>query len=82
MGDEMTTLSNRKTRCIVQFDDSIRERGKSRPVIFQLTPYGITVRLKGMRTGFDVSPAGVYNLAVRLAVEKTRAEKKAKKEKK
>ena len=78
----MTDLATRKTKCIVQFSDCIRERGKSREVIFQLTPYGITVRLKGMRTGFDVSPAGVYNLAVRLAVEKTRAEKKAKKGKK
>ena len=72
----MTDLSTRKTRCIVKFSDCVRERGKLREIVFTLSPYGINVRLAGMRTGFEVSPAGVYNLAVRLAVEKTKAEKK------
>ena len=75
----MTNLSTRKTRCIVQFDDCVRERGKSREVIFTLSPYGISVRLKGMRVAFDVSPASVYNLAVMKAVAAQRAEKKARK---
>jgi len=75
----VTDLSTRKTRCIVKFSDCVRERGKLREVVFQLTPYGINVRLAGMRTGFDVSPASVYNLAVMKAVAKAREEKKAKK---
>lgn len=75
----MTDLSTRKTRCIVQFSDAVRERGKLREVIFSLTPYGISVRLKGMRGSYDVSPASVYNLAVQKFVAKQREEKKAKK---
>ena len=75
----MTDLSTRKTRCIVQFSDAVRERGKLREVIFQLTPYGISVRLKGMRSAFEVSPASVYTLAVLKSVQKARDEKKAKK---
>jgi hypothetical protein len=75
----MTDLSTRKTRCVVQFSDAVRERGKLREVVFTLSPYGINVRLKGMRQSFEVSPASVYNLAVLKAVEKARAEKKAKK---
>jgi hypothetical protein len=46
-----------------------------------LTPYGMKVRLKGLRTAFDVSPASVYNLAVMKFVAVQKAEKaKAKKE--
>ena len=78
----MTDLSSRKTKCVVQFSDCVRERGRLREVIFSLTPYGISVRLKGMRTGFDVSPASVYNLAVMKSVAKAREEKKAKKARK
>jgi len=47
----MTDLATRKTRCIVKFSDCVRERGKLREIVFQLTPYGINVRLAGMRTG-------------------------------
>ena len=76
---QMTDLQKRKTKCVVQFSDAVRERGQLREVIFSLTPYGISVRLKGLRTAFDVSPASVYTLAVLKSVEKARAEKKAKK---
>ena len=78
----MTDLSSRKTRCVVQFSDTVRERGKLREVIMELTPYGLTVRLKGMRTGFEISPASVYNQAVMKFVTAQRAEKKAKRGKK
>jgi hypothetical protein len=75
----MTDLSRRKSKCIVQFSDAVRERGKLREVVMELTPYGMRVWLKGMRVAFDVSPASVYNLAVMKAVAAQRAEKKAKK---
>lgn len=75
----MTDLSTRKTRCVVQFSDAVREHGKLREVVFTLTPYGVSVRLKGMRQSFDISPAAVYNRAVMIEVERKRAEKKAKK---
>lgn len=78
----MTDLASRKTRCVVQFSDTVRERGKLREVIFTLSPYGITVRLKGMRQGFDISPASVYNQAVLKFVAAQKAEKKAKRKSK
>lgn len=75
----MTALSKRKTRLVVEFSDCVRERGRSREILMELTPYGVKVRLKGMRTAFDISPASVYNLAVMKEVARSRAEKKAKK---
>jgi hypothetical protein len=75
----MSILAKRKTRCILEFSDCIRERGKLRPVLFELTPYGVKVRLKGLRGSFDISPCSVYNLAVMKEVSRIRAEKKAKK---
>jgi len=56
----------------------VRERGKSREVTMEFTPYLVSVRLKGMRQRFEVSPAGIYNYAVRIAVERQRLERKAK----
>ena len=81
IGEEncMTSLAKRKTRLLVEFSDCVRERGKLREVTMELTPYGLSVRLKGMRSSFEISPAAVYNRAVLLAVEKARSEKKAKK---
>lgn len=77
----MTSLAKRKTRLSVEFSDTIRERGKLREVTMQFTPYGITVRLKGLRSNFEVSPASIYNLAVAKHVQRVREEKKAKKAK-
>lgn len=76
----MTDLSTRKTRCVVQFSDCVRERGRLREVIMELSPYGAKVRLKGMRSSFDISPASIYNMAVLKFVAAQKAEKKAKKE--
>jgi hypothetical protein len=74
----LSNLATRKTKLSVTFSDCVRERGKLREVIMDLTPYGVKVRLKGLRTSYDLSPASVYNRAVLLQVEKLRAEKKAK----
>jgi hypothetical protein len=74
----MTSLSKRKTRLSVEFSDSVRERGKLREVCMDFTPYGVKVRLKGLRSCFEVSPASVYNLAVMKEVARRKAEKKAK----
>jgi hypothetical protein len=74
----MAKLASRKTRLECEFSDVVREQGKLREVIMEITPYLITVRLKGLRQRYEVSPAGVYNHAVIAAVEKQRAAKKAK----
>lgn len=75
----MAALANRKTRLAVEFSDCVRERGKFREVTMELTPYGVKVRLKGMRQSFDITPAAIYNRAVMIQVEAQRREKAAKK---
>lgn len=77
----MTDLSTRKTRCVVQFSDTVRERGRLREVILELSPYSAKVRLKGMRQSFDLSPASIYNLAVQKFVIQQQDEKKKAKKK-
>ena len=77
-----SNLAKRKSRLVVEFSQTITDRGRSREVVMELTPWGITVRLKGMRTRFEITPASVYNRAVILAVEKRRQERKAAKKEK
>jgi hypothetical protein len=71
----MSVLSKRKTRCILEFSDTVRERGKLREIIFELSPYGIRVRLKGLRGWYEITPASVYTAAVARFVAKAKAEK-------
>lgn len=75
----MGQLAKRKSRLSIEFSECVRERGKLREVIMELTPYGITVRLKGLRQTFETTPGAVYNRAVLVAVEQKRREKAAKK---
>jgi RecA-family ATPase len=73
----MTKMSSRKSRLIVEFSDCVRERGRLREVTMEFSPYGIRVRLKGMRSSYEISPASVYNVAVLKDVERKRQERKA-----
>ena len=75
----MTNLRSRKTRCIVMFDETIRERGKAREIVMELNPWTVKVRLKGLRGSYEIPAASIYNRAVAIAVERKRAEKKARK---
>lgn len=75
----MASLATRKNRLRVEFSDAVRERGKSREVLMEFTPYCIRIHLKGLRSVYEVSPASIYNHAVRCAVEKQRTERKARK---
>ena len=81
MEGAVTRIEKRKSRLTVQSSDCVRERGKLREVILDFSPsgYTISVRLKGMKSSFEITPASIYNLAVAKAVEKARAEKKARK---
>lgn len=73
----MTSLAKRKSRLSVEFSDCIRERGKLREIIMEFSPYGVKVRLKGLRKSFDISPAAIFNRAVFIQVERDRAAKAA-----
>lgn len=73
----MTRLATRKTRLVVEFSDCLREQGKLREVTMEFTPYEITVRLKGLRSSYAITPSQIYNRAVMFHVERKRAERKA-----
>lgn len=75
----MTSLAKRKSKLSVEFSDTVRERGKWREIVMDFNPYGVKVRLKGMRSSYEMSAGGVYNFVVRAAVERVRSEKKARK---
>ena len=73
----MSVLATRKTRAILEFSDCIRERGKLRPIVFELSPYGVKVKLKGLRGSYEITPSSIYNAAVARFVAQKRAEKLA-----
>ena len=75
----MTNLAKRKTRLVFTTCDAVRERGKLREVVIEAGTHYATVRLLGLRTSYQISYAGIFHAAVRLAVVKALAEKKAKK---
>jgi len=76
----MTRLDKRKSRLMVETSDTVRERGALREVIIEAdsSGYVLFVRLKGLRNRYPISPGGIYNAAVKIAVDKQRAERKAK----
>lgn len=77
----MTSLASRKTKLRFETSDSVRYRGKLREVVVDATEYTATIRLKGSRQRFEISWAGIWNQAVKIAVEKQRAERKARRNK-
>ena len=77
----MTRLDKRKSKLIIETSDTVRERGRLREVIVEphSNGYTLSVRLKGCRMKYDLSWGGVYAFAARVAADRMRAEKKAKK---
>lgn len=73
----MTDLAKRKTRLRFGTSDTIRYRSRHREVVIEAGEYLATVRLKGTRQRFEISWGAVYNLAVRVAVEKSRQERQS-----
>ncbi len=71
-------LAKRKTRLIFTTCDTIRERGKLREVVIEAHTYTCRVRLAGMRTAFEISYGAIYHAAARIAADKAKAERKAK----
>jgi hypothetical protein len=73
----MTALAKRKSRLTFETSDSVRYRGKLREVVIEASEYTAAVRLKGTRQRFEISWAGIYDRAAKIAVEKARAERQA-----
>ena len=74
----MTALARRKSKLTFETSDVHRYRGKLREIIVEANEYTATVRLKGTRQRYEISWCGVFDHAVKIAVEKERAERKAK----
>jgi hypothetical protein len=72
----MTAIAKRKSHLTFETSDTVRYRGKLREVVIEAGEYIAKVRLKGTRQRFEISWAGVFNLAAKVAVDKARAEKK------
>jgi len=75
----MTKLPGRKSRLMIETSDTVREKGKLREVIVEPDPQGYTValRLKGTRARFEIAWNQIYLAAVKIAVERQRQERKA-----
>lgn len=73
----MTKLEKRKTRLVFQTADEIREQGKHRQVIVEAHAGYCTVRLAGLRRGYDISYGAIFHQAVKMSVAADRAAKKA-----
>lgn len=76
----MTAIIKRKSPLRFIAEDTVRYRGRYRRVVMEVERDGLTVqvRLEGTQRRYAVSFAGIYNLAVKIAVERERAERKAK----
>lgn len=73
----MTSLAKRKTRLVFTTCDTVRERGKLREVVIEAGTHYATVRLLGLRTSYQISYAGIFNAAVKIAVDAAKAAKLA-----
>lgn len=73
----MTALAKRKSRLIFETSDTVRYRGKLREVVVEAHQEFAYIRLKGTRQRFLISWAGIFSHAVKINVDKQRAEKKA-----
>lgn len=62
--------------------ETVREAGKYRAVVVTLTPHGLYLKAKGLHGQGYLLPLGhAYQYAMRLEVDRRKAEKKAAKKK-
>lgn len=72
----MSHLLKRKTRLAVTTCGEIRQRGKYRPVVLELKPHVMLVRLQGTRTCFPISYEDIYQTAAKREADRVRSAKK------
>jgi hypothetical protein len=75
----MKALADRKTKLIFETSDQVRERGAYRQVVVEARPSYAVLRLKGLRTSFQLCYGTAYQMAARFEAERKRAEMKGKK---
>ena len=69
----MTILAKRKTRLVFETSDTYRGRA----IMVEVYPFTTKVRLKGKRTRYELSWAGIFVQAAKVHAERIRAERKA-----
>ena len=70
----MTDLTNGR-RVVRQTAETIRDRGRTRPLIVALEPWGLTLRPKGCRYTLRLPWGAAWQRAVWLEAEAKRREK-------
>jgi len=68
-------LRDSKRRLVLESEGTIHEAGANRNVILEAHPTTFTVRLKGLKTSYEISAASIYHLAVKQSVEAERRRK-------
>jgi hypothetical protein len=74
----LTKLRERKTRLIVTTGGEIKERGKYRPIVLELKPDVMFVRLGGTRRTLPISYEDIYYTSAKRQADRLRAEKREK----
>lgn len=72
----MTNLATRKTKLVIESESTVHDGGRYRNVILEAHPTTFTVRLKGLKTSYEISAASIYHLAVKQSVEAARRSKR------
>lgn len=73
----MSRLSKRKTKLVFITESLIREVRTYREVMVEAHPDYAVVRLRGLRKSYPITWASIFIAAVKIDVERTRAEKRA-----
>lgn len=74
----MSKLSQRKSRLVVETENTVYERGRNRKIIVELRPGYAIYRLKGTRRMVVVSYTSALNLGIHNEALRKRLEKSAK----
>jgi hypothetical protein len=78
----MTALSERKTRLQVETANTVWERHTDRPILVELRPAYMVLRLKGTQRRYSVTYRACLDLAINLERSECRREREQKRTKK
>jgi hypothetical protein len=71
----MTKLLGRKSRLVVETENCIWQKRKTRPIIVELKPDYMLIRIKGTRSLYVISYTSCLNQAIRNEIQRKQLEK-------
>jgi len=71
----MNNLLKRKTRLVVQTENCVWERGRTRPIVAEFKADWMELRAKGTRAVYCLSYTSALNLAIRNEIFRKKMEK-------